>query len=183
MHESYGTVHGATKETYSPPLHGTRRYAFLRVLTWCYVLIEVAPGKNLVSERQFGPLADARHVKIHRGSDRGRFLFAGRHEVRWISSFDNVMDLMTIRRLLAVGLETGEIFIYCNLIATPGKWEVTSSIPVGYAVFPKPFFIRDSPLMAVSPMSIRFIEWHGNLPMNQLKNVSRPAAKMVHSRY
>ncbi|KAN0097379.1 WD40-repeat-containing domain protein [Tylopilus felleus] len=37
------------------------------------------------------------------------------------------------RRLLAVGLETGEIIVYSNLIAAPGKWEVATSIPVGVA--------------------------------------------------
>jgi len=37
------------------------------------------------------------------------------------------------RRLLAVGLETGEIYIYCNLITTPERWEITSTIPAGVA--------------------------------------------------
>ena len=40
-----------------------------------------------------------------------------------------------VRRLLAVGLETGEIYIYHNLVAAPGKWEVMSTIPVGYDLF------------------------------------------------
>lgn len=45
---------------------------------------------------------------------------------------------MTTRRLLAIGLETGEIFVYCNLIAAPEKWELSSSIPVGYVLFLSP---------------------------------------------
>ncbi|KAI9574602.1 WD40-repeat-containing domain protein [Boletus coccyginus] len=44
-------------------------------------------------------------------------------------------SLGATRRLLAVGLETGEISIYSNLIAASGKWEVTSSIPIGYDLF------------------------------------------------
>ncbi|KAF8450443.1 WD40-repeat-containing domain protein [Boletus edulis BED1] len=42
-------------------------------------------------------------------------------------------SLDATRRLLAVGLETGEIYIYCNLVTAPGKWEVTSTIPAGVA--------------------------------------------------
>ncbi|KAF8138550.1 WD40-repeat-containing domain protein [Boletus edulis] len=42
-------------------------------------------------------------------------------------------SLDAMRRLLAVGLETGEIYIYCNLVTAPGKWEVTSTIPAGVA--------------------------------------------------
>lgn len=86
----------------------------------------------MVSESWFRSLACARHVEIRGSSDRGRLLFPGRHEVRphfffqWKDGSDDG------RRLLAVGLETGEISIYHNLFAVPGKWEVTSSIPVGY---------------------------------------------------
>lgn len=49
--------------------------------------------------------------------------------------FDGITNLTPVRRLLAVGLETGEISIYSNLIAASGKWEVTSSIPIGYDLF------------------------------------------------
>ena len=45
--------------------------------------------------------------------------------------------------MLAVGLETGEIYIHCNLIDFPEKWEITCLIPVGYDWFIL-FFTWDS---------------------------------------
>jgi len=37
------------------------------------------------------------------------------------------------KRLLAVGLETGEILIYCSLRSTPEKWDLMHSIDRGIA--------------------------------------------------
>lgn len=50
-------------------------------------LIRDASGENLVPEGWFEYVACAHYVEIRRGSDRGRLLSPGRHEVRWISFF------------------------------------------------------------------------------------------------
>ncbi|KAG9317533.1 quinon protein alcohol dehydrogenase-like superfamily [Chiua virens] len=42
-------------------------------------------------------------------------------------------SLDAARRLLAVGLETGEIAIYANQIVAPGGWDIVASISIGVA--------------------------------------------------